>query len=60
MLTFLAVLLLILMLAGIACLVNAMINGCPFAWAWYLFGGLQSSVEVVGLLLTAIIGSSSD
>jgi ABC-type sugar transport system permease subunit len=55
MLTLLAIVLLVVLGLGLACMVNALINGSPLAWLWYLCGGMESTLEVMGLCVKAII-----
>lgn len=55
MMTALAVLLIVALLAGMCCLSYQATSGCPFAWVWFVCGGLESAAKVIGYLLVAII-----
>ncbi len=59
MTTALAILLLALLLVGVGCMVNAMMNGCPFAWVWYIMGGMESTMQLIGTLFEAITSGST-
>jgi hypothetical protein len=60
MITLLAILILIVLVGGFACMVTALVNGSPFAWAWFLLGGMESSVSLIGMCLEAIVSGFSE
>jgi hypothetical protein len=59
LLTMLTILLIVVLLIGLGCMVNSMMNGCPFAWVWYIMGGMESTVQLIGTLFEAITSGSS-
>ncbi len=41
------VLLIVLVVAVVACLFCNMANGCPFAWLWWVCGGIEDAGRLV-------------
>jgi bacteriorhodopsin len=60
MLTVLTILLVLVLIAGVGCLLNAMISGCPFAWVWYIMGGMGSTINIIISLVTHITNINSN
>jgi hypothetical protein len=54
MITALMILVAVLMVVGIACLVNQAVSGCPFAWLWLCCGGMTAAVELLFKILAEI------
>lgn len=54
MVTFLAIVILVVVLIAVTSMVSAMLRGDWFAWLWFVLGGFESCGELIGICLTAI------